>query len=159
MSERAPSDTVPQWLTDMRAQADALVEQHEALARLLRRSDTPSLDEFDAVFDAIRQHNDSLAAAEQGRLDWLATRGVAETDTAIDAEPETVRRAWEDLKQAARHFRELSRTNLMALRRIDHFLGERIDFLLQRDDSSPSLYTARGDEGTRTGRGRTLGDA
>jgi len=159
MTERALSDTVPQWLTDMRAQADALVEQHEALAQLLRRSDTPSLDEFDAVFDAIRQHNDSLAAAEQGRIDWLASREATETDAAIDAEPEPVRHAWSELKESARRFRELSRTNLMALRRIDHFLGERIDFLLQRDESTPSLYTARGNESARGGGGRTLGDA
>ena len=158
MSEHVPSD-LPTWLTTMQAHADALLDQHERLAELLRRSDTPSLDEFDAVFESIRQHNDGLADAEQARLEWVAASEADETEAALADQPEAARTAWEALKKTAQRFRELSQSNLMALRRIDQFLGERIDFLLQRDESGGSLYTAQGSESQAGGRGRTLGDA
>ena len=143
----------------MQAHADALLDQHERLAELLRRSDTPSLDEFDAVFDAIRQHNDGLADAEQARLEWVAANGADEMEAALAEQPEVTQAAWAALKGTAQRFRQLSQSNLMALRRIDQFLGERIDFLLQRDESGGGLYTAQGGEGHSGGRGRTLGDA
>ena len=159
MSEHLSIDQAPAWLTSMQSHADALLAQHECLADLLRRSDTPSLDEFDTVFDAIRQHNDGLAAAEQDRLQWVESREAEDTDTALVDQPEAARAAWMTLKDTARRFQQLSQANLMALRRIDQFLGERIDFLLQRDESGGSLYTAQGGEHQASGRGRTLGDA
>ena len=159
MSEHLSPDQAPSWLATMQAHADALLDQHERLAELLRRSDTPSLDEFDAVFETIRRHNDGLADAEQGRLEWVAASGANDMDAALAEQPETIRAAWAELRDSARRFQQLSQTNLMALRRIDQFLGERIDFLLQRDESVGSLYTAQGSESQTGGRGRTLGDA
>lgn len=159
MSEPTSPDQIPSWLTSMQAHAEALLEQHEHLAGLLRRSDTPSLDEFDAIFEAIRQHNDGMAEAEQARLDWIAATGTADMETALAEQAEDTRLAWAELKETAQRFRQLSQANLMALRRIDQFLGERIDFLLQRDESAGSLYTAKGSESQTGGRGRTLGDA
>ena len=143
----------------MQAHADDLLEQHEHLAKLLRRKETPSLDEFDVVFEAIRQHNDGLADAERARLEWISASGADDMAAAIAGQPEATRAAWSSLKETARGFQQLSETNLMALRRIDQFLGERIDFLLQRDESAGSLYTAKGNESQTGGRGRTLGDA
>ncbi len=147
------------WLTEMLDQAAALIDDHESLADLLRRPETPSLDEFDEVFRRIREHNQALAEAEQARLDWLADRGDADMDSALLEEDERTQALWERLKEAARRFRDLSETNLMALRRIDHFLGERIDFLTQQGEPAGSLYTAGGTERSAGSRGRTLGDA
>ncbi|MCL7743430.1 flagellar protein FlgN [Guyparkeria hydrothermalis] len=159
MSESTPNDPAPSWLTSMQTHAEALLDQHERLADLLRRSDTPPLDEFDAVFETIRQHNDGMAEAEQARLEWTAAIGTDDMENALAEQPEHTRNRWADLKEMARRFRQLSQANLMALRRIDQFLGERIDFLLQRDESGGSLYTAKGSESQTGGRGRTLGDA
>ena len=143
----------------MQSHADALLAQHERLAEMLKRHDTPSLDEFDTVFEAIREHNDGLADAEKARLEWIAASGSGEMEAAMAEQPEAARTAWASLKETAQRFRELSQRNQMALRRIDQFLGERIDFLLQRDESGGSLYTAQGNESQTGGRGRTLGDA
>lgn len=158
----SPADNSPStsdWLAAMLEPAQALLDEHETLAGLLRRPETPSLDEFDEVFRRIREHNEKLAHAEQARLDWLAAQGEIDTDAALHHEDGQTRAHWEQLKETARRFRDLSETNLMALRRIDHFLGERIDFLTQRDEPAGSLYTAGGTE-RNTGRGgRTLGDA
>ncbi|MFP4252164.1 MAG: flagellar export chaperone FlgN [Guyparkeria sp.] len=147
------------WLSAMLEPATALLDEHQQLAGLLRRAETPSLDEFDAVFRRIRRHNEQLAEAEQARLDWLAAHGETDTDTALQAEEAPTRARWEQLKETARRFRDLSETNLMALRRIDHFLGERIAFLTQHDEPVGPLYTAGGTEHNTGGRGRTLGDA
>ncbi len=159
---RAPADQSPSptdWLTDMLEPARALFDDHQALAALLRRQETPPLDEFDEVFRQIREHNQALAEAEQARLEWLASVGESDTQTALERENASARATWDELKSTARRFRDLSETNLMALRRIDHFLGERIDFLIQRDEPAGSLYTAGGTEHNAGRRGRTLGDA
>ncbi|WP_410473349.1 flagellar export chaperone FlgN [Guyparkeria sp. TX1] len=158
----APANNNPSptgWLADMLEPARALLDDHQALAALLRRQETPSLDEFDEVFRQIREHNQALAEAEQARLEWLAAVGETDTQTALERENASANATWDELKSTARHFRDLSETNLMALRRIDHFLGERIDFLTQRDEPAGSLYTAGGTEHNAGNRGRTLGDA
>ncbi|MFI9651228.1 flagellar export chaperone FlgN [Guyparkeria halopsychrophila] len=159
---RAPADrntSSTDWLADMLKPARALLDDHQALDALLRRQETPSLDEFDQVFAQIRDHNQALAEAEQARLEWLAAAGETDTQTALEREDASARATWEELKDIARRFRDLSEANLMALRRIDHFLGERIDFLIQRDEPAGSLYTAGGTERNAGNRGRTLGDA
>ncbi|MFN2382018.1 MAG: hypothetical protein ABR561_05635 [Guyparkeria sp.] len=147
------------WLARMLEQAHALLDDHQSLADLLRRQETPSLDEFDDVFGQIREHNEALADAEQSRLDWLAGSGQTDTELALADESPSTLAAWEELKLTAGRFRDLSETNLMALRRIDHFLGERIDFLIRPDEPAGSLYTAGGAERETGNRGRTLGDA
>ncbi|MFO7808158.1 flagellar export chaperone FlgN [Guyparkeria sp.] len=158
LAENIPSPT--DWLADMLQPARALVDDHQTLASLLRRQETPSLDEFDQVFAQIRDHNQALAEAEQSRLEWLLAVGETDTQTALDRGKNTsALAAWDELKSTARRFRDLSETNLMALRRIDHFLGERIDFLVQRDEPAGSLYTAGGTEHNAGNRGRSLGDA
>jgi len=145
-------------MTTMQAHAGALLDQHRQLAEMLRRRETPPLDEFDTVLSSIRQHNDGLAEAEQARLEWLADRGANDTDTALASAPEQTRATWAALQDTARRFHELSQGNLMALRRVDRFLGERIDFLLQGDRTT-GLYTAEGGQRQPGGPGRTLGDA
>ncbi len=159
---RAPAENTPSstdWLAGMLEPARALLDDHQALADLLRRQETPSLDEFDEVFRQIREHNQALAEAEQARLEWLTAAGQTDTQTTLEHENASARATWEELKDTARRFRDLSETNLMALRRIDHFLGERIDFLIQRDEPAGSIYTAGGTEHNAANRGRTLGDA
>lgn len=158
----SPADNRPSpgdWLAAMLEPAQALLEEHETLAGLLRRRPTPSLDEFDEVFRRIRELNEALADAEQARLDWLAARGETDTEAALRREDGQTRALWEQLRETARRFRDLSETNLMALRRIDRFLGERIDFLTQRDEPAGALYTAGGTERNAGGGGRSLGDA
>ncbi len=160
MTAKDLESTPPDWLEPLHSQAEALLEQHERLAALLRERSTPPIDAFEQVFAQIRQLNEALAEAESRRLAWL--EGVAESDieTAIrDHAGETSLERWRSLAEAAKRFRDLSEQNLMALRRIDHFLGERIDFLTQREEPAGSLYSASGSAHETHNRGRSLGDA
>ncbi len=160
MTANDRESTQPNWLEPLRSHADALLEQHERLAALLRERSTPPIDAFEEVFARIRQLNEALAEAESSRLSWLDGMAESDTEAALRARAGAASlEHWRSLVETAKLFRSLSEQNLMALRRIDHFLGERINFLTQREEPAGSLYSASGNAHETDNRGRSLGDA
>lgn len=160
MTANDRQSTQPDWLEPLHSHADALLEQHEQLAALLREPSTPPIDAFEQVFARIRQLNEALAEAESSRLAWLEGVTESDTETALRAHAgEPTLERWHSLAETAKRFRSLSEQNLMALRRIDHFLGERINFLTQREEPAGSLYSASGNAHETDNQGRSLGDA